>query len=275
MFMKLKYKYVTGLLTAMLLICSVSYGQLNPLSIGIISPGDSIVIYYDVTINTPCGCTQISNQGTITGSNFSNVITDDPKTGAANDPTITLLNMFPLPVNLLEFTVQKNGNEVKLTWKASEVDVERYDIERSANGAAYSKIASLPANGNGTHTYSNIDAMPLSGKNYYRLKMIDQNGSIKYSHILLINLDVKGTIVKLYPNPVIGKSAVLQYSNLPAGDYKIEFVSSLGQVQLQRQLRVQSNNASETLRLERLSGIYFVRIVGIGALVYSSMVMID
>ena len=35
------------------------------------------------------GTTQISNQGTVSGSNFSNVLTDDTAVGGASDPTIT------------------------------------------------------------------------------------------------------------------------------------------------------------------------------------------
>src|SRR3954471_9981319 len=84
----------------LVLFSSAAFAQLNPLTIGTLHPGDSIVVYYDITINTGCSCTQISNQGTVTGSNFSTFVTNDPDTGPANDPTITLLNLFPLPVSL-------------------------------------------------------------------------------------------------------------------------------------------------------------------------------
>ena len=81
----------------------------GPFTIGTIHPNDSIVIIYDVQINNPLvpiSTTQISNQGTVSGSNFSNQLTDDPDTGPANDPTITFLNMFPLPVMLLELSAK-------------------------------------------------------------------------------------------------------------------------------------------------------------------------
>jgi len=72
-------------------ISNTVFSQLNPLTVGTVSPGDSIVIYYDVTINTGCGCTQVSNQGTVSGSNFITLVTDDPDTGPASDPTISPL----------------------------------------------------------------------------------------------------------------------------------------------------------------------------------------
>ena len=60
----------------------------GPINIGTINPGDSIVIYYDVTINA-LATGSVSNQGTVSGGNFSNVLTDDPDTPAPLDPTIT------------------------------------------------------------------------------------------------------------------------------------------------------------------------------------------
>jgi hypothetical protein len=54
--------------------------------------GKSITIKFRATIDNVAGLTQVSNQGTVSGSNFSNVVTDDPATGAANDATITLID---------------------------------------------------------------------------------------------------------------------------------------------------------------------------------------
>ncbi len=60
-------------------------------SLGTIPPGKSVTIMFQATIDNPLppGVTQVCNQGTISGSNFSNVLTDDPDTGAAGDPTCT------------------------------------------------------------------------------------------------------------------------------------------------------------------------------------------
>src|SRR5688572_22861511 len=60
--------------------------------IGTLNPGETVIITYDVTIDSPLppGTTQISSQGTVSGAGFS-VSTDDPDTAAANDATITTL----------------------------------------------------------------------------------------------------------------------------------------------------------------------------------------
>ncbi|HEX8634975.1 MAG TPA: Calx-beta domain-containing protein [Pyrinomonadaceae bacterium] len=62
-----------------------------PMSIGTLGAGKSVTITFSVTVNNPLASsvTQISNQGTVSGSNFSNVLTDDPDAGGASDPTVT------------------------------------------------------------------------------------------------------------------------------------------------------------------------------------------
>jgi methionine-rich copper-binding protein CopC len=54
--------------------------------------GKSVTITFQVTLNAamPFGTNQVTNQGTVSGSNFSDVLTDDqPGTAAADEPTIT------------------------------------------------------------------------------------------------------------------------------------------------------------------------------------------
>jgi hypothetical protein len=63
-----------------------------PLNLGTIPPGKSVTITFQVTLNAamPFGTNQVSNQGSVSGSNFATVLTDDqPGTAAPNEPTIT------------------------------------------------------------------------------------------------------------------------------------------------------------------------------------------
>jgi uncharacterized repeat protein (TIGR01451 family) len=57
---------------------------------GTLPNGKSVTITFSVTVNNPYGGgATVSNQGTVSGSNFLDVSTDDPDTGAANDATVT------------------------------------------------------------------------------------------------------------------------------------------------------------------------------------------
>lgn len=209
---------------------SLSYAQLNPFTAGTINPGDSIVIYYDVTINNPCGCTQISNQGNISGSNFSAIATDDPKTGTLNDATVTLLNMFPLPVTLLEFGGIQVNAAIRLGWKTYEMNVHHFELEKSKTSVSFNRIASLASLGNGTHDYSYLDSNQINGGNYYRLKTIDLDGKITYSPVVRILTGDKSESITVFPNPVTGKTVTLQFYNLPQDVYHISVYNAVGQV---------------------------------------------
>jgi hypothetical protein len=229
-------------------------GQLSPLSVGTIHPGDSIVIKYDVIINNPLvppNTTQISNQGTCSGSNFSNVLTDDPDTGPANDPTITLLNQFALPVTLTEFKASQAGNTVILNWKVeTEYNLEKYVIERSNDGRTFTAIGEVPGkNIPGTLYYTFTDLQPYADNNYYRLRAVDIDGEKKYSAIVLVKLGGLIPTITIFPNPVINKSLTLQMQNMKAGLYHLRLYNSTGQAVLSKQLNHTGGSASQALYL--------------------------
>ncbi|HJU93501.1 MAG TPA: Ig-like domain-containing protein, partial [Pyrinomonadaceae bacterium] len=65
-------------------------------SIGTLAAGKTVHIQFQVTVNSPYeGGEFVSNQGTVSGSNFSDVLTDDPAVGGANDPTTTPILLTP------------------------------------------------------------------------------------------------------------------------------------------------------------------------------------
>ena len=65
-------------------------------SVGTLLAGKTVHIQFQVTVNNPyLGGTTVSNQGTVSGSNFSDVLTDDPAVGGANDPTQTPILQTP------------------------------------------------------------------------------------------------------------------------------------------------------------------------------------
>src|SRR5262249_47702855 len=65
-------------------------------SIGTLLGGKTVHIQFQVTVNNPyLGGATVSNQGTVSGSNFSDVLTDDPAVGGANDPTTTPILLLP------------------------------------------------------------------------------------------------------------------------------------------------------------------------------------
>ena len=80
------------------------------LNIGDLPAGKSVTITFNVLVNSPSlplGTTQISNQGTVSGTNFSNVLTDDPSFGGATDPTVTPVDRPDTTVS----SINRNGTD--------------------------------------------------------------------------------------------------------------------------------------------------------------------
>ena len=112
----------------------------------------------------------------------------------------------PLPVKLTSFTGKTDNNKNNLYWNtSSEENFNHFELERSADGNQFTTIArinSKAANGSGAN-YSQVDPYPFSGYNFYRLKIVDNDGSFVYSNIVkLENARRAFTVTQLFPNPV-------------------------------------------------------------------------
>ncbi|MGG7666648.1 T9SS type A sorting domain-containing protein [Dyadobacter sp. BHUBP1] len=108
-----------------------------------------------------------------------------------------------LPVILINFNAIKEENSAHLTWTTSEeANSKQFDIERSPDAKTWTRIGSVLAVGesNTTTYYSFRDGAPHQGLNYYRLKMIDTDGSYAYSRIEDLKFD---TQIVLFPNPLV------------------------------------------------------------------------
>ncbi len=60
-------------------------------TLGTLPPGKTVVVRFRATVDNPfpIASVQVSTQGTVSGSNFGDVLTDDPDTGGAADATLT------------------------------------------------------------------------------------------------------------------------------------------------------------------------------------------
>lgn len=106
------------------------------------------------------------------------------------------------PVELKEFRVKKEGNTAVLEWStAEEVNASHFDVQRSGDGRNWQTFTSVIAKGDSkTQTnYTVKDTDPLDGENFYRLHMIDTDGSSTYSVIRELRFELDPILV--FPNP--------------------------------------------------------------------------
>jgi hypothetical protein len=131
---------------------------------------------------------------------------------------ITTVGAEPLPLKLLFFNARAEGHLVsKLEWlTAEEKEMLGFDIERSINSIEFESIDFVKAQmkaSNQTNSYQYTDPHAKEGKNYYRLKIWNEDKSFRYSPIREV-LHGVDNYIKIYPNP---STDIINIKNLQPG----------------------------------------------------------
>ena len=140
----------------------------------------------------------------------------------------------PLPVELSKFKVVEKDCNVLVNWSADlEENFNFYMVQRSENGYDYNTIAYIEKQaGDGPHRYDYYDDEAKKENLYYRLKMIDLDGSVQYSRIREISTNCNTNEVSVYPNPIGMTDEMLNVSihTSFSKDIKISITDILGNV---------------------------------------------
>ena len=166
-------------------------------------------------------------------------------------------------VTLLDFKATKITQASELQWRtAGEILLARYELERSAGAHNFYKIASVPAtNSSVVKTYKWLDTTPLTGMNFYRLKIVDVDESYKYSIIVKIDRNGRKSM-DVYPNPVSGDIMLLQMYGQPKGVYAINLININGIKVISNNILHDRNDVVRTIQINNNlpNGIYYLEI---------------
>ncbi|TXK52846.1 DUF11 domain-containing protein [Pontibacter qinzhouensis] len=171
-----------------------------------------------------------------------------------------------LPVTLISFSGSAQKDGVQLRWAtATEKDNAYFEVQRSTDGKNFQTIGKVAGKGNSSVriNYAYIDAKPVSGTVFYRLKQVDFDGAFEYSFVISVSTSnlQQAPKAKLYPNPVAA-IAHLDMTMLPAGQYQIRIITMEGRT---IQQKVLNSEVEQQLDLRNLStGKYILQIQGAG-----------
>ena len=134
--------------------------------------------------------------------------------GAFTIASLDFQNPLPITVNYLNGTKQ-NSNHL-LNWKitCNSTASATMSLERSNDNRNYSSIYAITATAlRCQQPFDYIDNQPLTGINYYRLKITDANGKVTYSSVIsLLNADKGFDIMSIAPNPIVNGNFKLNVS---------------------------------------------------------------
>jgi hypothetical protein len=111
-----------------------------------------------------------------------------------------------LPIELAWFNSSVKNRNVLLSWSTiSEINSEKFEIERSIDNDIWLYVGEVKASGNSNSFkhYSFTDENLNSGTYFYRLKMIDNDGSFKFSNEIKAEIIIPKvfSLSQNYPNP--------------------------------------------------------------------------
>lgn len=182
---------------------------------------------------------------------------------------VSPLEQTVVPVELIRFQAQLRQNAkpdphnakytegVLLTWQtAQEIRFNHFDIEKSSDSKTWQKRAEAKAKGQ-ANAYETIDEKPYYGVNYYRLKMVDNDGTFSYSKIVSVDW-TKPTVTtwSLFPNPVKDKLFLTGNEDV-SGAQIVQIFNNLGQLVQQTTVQKLRNGLSVN---DLANGTYFVEL---------------
>ena len=145
---------------------------------------------------------------------------------------VTNTSYIVLADRLSDFSANLSGTKVQIGWALNEADgLTSLVVERSGDGKNFQELLDFysPATGHQTA----VDESPLTGNNYYRMKWIDQDGSVGgYSAVSQVTVpqDVPSINLAIYPDPVINRHFTLNGQGLKNENYDLRLLDMNGHV---------------------------------------------
>lgn len=166
------------------------------------------------------------------------------------------------PVTIIDFKGIPQNKSVLLQWQTSmEKGLADFTVQHSEDGVQFTTIGLVPAKGNSiaNQSYSSKDERPVSGNNYYRLRMSDADGNCIFSKVILVVITAEACGIKIYPNPVMD----ILYIKSNGENEKIELIISDGCGKKMKVFQVDLlDNIAKKISVQNLPrGLYNVQIV--------------
>jgi hypothetical protein len=165
----------------------------------------------------------------------------------------------PLPIKLSTFDGKSSNTFNTLNWQSeSEINAARYEVQKSRDNNAWTTFETVKATGkaNNSTAYRTLDAAAFANT-YYRLKMVDNDGSFSYSKVIMVKNE-RTEKIAIYPNPVDNEliintlenvntiqifdvkgtkimdqnigNGVISFENMPSGLYFVSLINENGAV---------------------------------------------
>ncbi len=201
------------------------------------------------------------NLSAVTSVNFA--VDGNAASAASNRFRIVFSQATVLPVIFSSVKAYCLNDKIQVEWKVEDhLNTIKFEVEKSTNGSDFSMVNTTLKNTSGSYFW--IDADAFAGKNFYRIKSIDRDGTIEYSAVVSVLIVKGGTNFTIEPNPVKGNTLHLHFANQPKGIYEFYLINSAGQLVYTTKLQISNSSTSQEVKTNSFlpSGVYQLQIAG-------------
>lgn len=143
-------------------------------------------------------------------------------------PQVTIMNA--LGCQFLSLIASRDGEKVNLNWQAlCDPRFQGFEVQRCVDGIQFNTISPLfSSKGAGAHAYSYTDLLPASGINYYRIKMNDANGQVRYSQIVRVQIQAVAKSSALNVSSFFNSRMDFEYNSTKDEVASIQLFNNMG-----------------------------------------------
>ena len=164
------------------------------------------------------------------------------------------------PVKLSSYEVKKidqnsaaNNNRIVIenAWAtATEINTSYFNIQSSNDARSFETVGTIAAKGKGSYSYTNsITVYHSPFIIYYRLEIVDKDGSKTYSEIKQLAINDKQQAISIFPNPAKNSFAINH--SIAEKNATVQIINEAGKICFQ--MKVKQGNTITVVNTDKLA----------------------
>ncbi len=201
-------------------------GIIGGISIVMVKGGDESASNYNTPFGESSGLewkwegpslfTSSLKDNVVTNEGMYTLVITEMRNGCKDTATVYVPAGATLSVKVTDFSGKNQNGSDHLSWTSlNESSVSRYEVESGNDGILFAKVGEVVATSNSAsfHNYSFVQHNVNNKLNFYRLKVINTDGTFFYSKTISLSNNFNASQLSAYPVPFSSKINVVIKSN--------------------------------------------------------------
>lgn len=197
------------------------------------------------------------------GIAYTTHTSNTPATAVVDNVSVTASGLL-ITENNIHLNAKNNNNQsANLVWTSQRIATGDYFvIEKSVDGNSFASAGTVNITAKNASSFVYADNAPQTGKNYYRIKQVSKDGTIKFSNAVPVSFNMYS--LEIFPNPVKDQFILRYFDDIGAGSkIAIRIINNLGQTEyaLNTTIPQVSNSIVINLPAQIKNGVYTLQVI--------------